>query len=257
MKKIFLLLTITLVQTQVCLTNSEALTSQVIAGNQNQAKDKKPQSWREYCDKKIASTKNRFNNGYIWVKDNPKLVASIAINVALISTVAYLYQQNSQSKIEMRALRTNNDNLLLKLDGKNPIIKTLNSEIEKLQNAHDSVAIKLDTEKSNNIIIEQLKSNMKKITELRDSLAADLKKEKLTIKILTSENLKLNQNNNKLYDTINVLDKSYESHIAQISNLRNLLQAIKNGAVSFLNLPYWALENEDVTRANELREYIS
>ena len=86
MKKIILLLTIIFSQAQASLTNSEDFNSQVIAENQDKAKEKNPQTWREYCDIKVASTKNGLSNGYKWVKDNPgKSISALTILVLLFN----------------------------------------------------------------------------------------------------------------------------------------------------------------------------
>ena len=103
MKKIFLLLTIIFSQAQVSFTNSEDLTSQVIAEKQDLAKDKKSQTWREYCDKKVASAKEKLNNGYQWVKRNPKITAAlIVLNEPAICALAYLVISYKSSSAKLR-----------------------------------------------------------------------------------------------------------------------------------------------------------
>ena len=108
MKKIFLLLTIIFSQAQVSFTNSEDLTSQVIAEKQDLAKDKKSQTWREYCDKKVASAKEKLNNGYQWVKRNPKITAAlIVLNEPAICALAYLVISYKSSSAKLRIEKQN------------------------------------------------------------------------------------------------------------------------------------------------------
>ena len=71
MKKIFLLLTIIFSQAQVSFTNSEDLSSQVIAEKQDTVEKNKPESFQDYCNQKLLIAKIKLNNSYNLVKDNP------------------------------------------------------------------------------------------------------------------------------------------------------------------------------------------
>ena len=58
MKKIFLLLTLTVAQLQSSLPNSNYCTNQILAEiseKDSSAEEKKQPTWREYCENKISS----------------------------------------------------------------------------------------------------------------------------------------------------------------------------------------------------------
>ncbi len=143
MKKIFLLLTITLAQAQVCLANSAEIAVQSAVENSQQTKDNKPQTWREYFDSKVASTKNRLNNGYLWVKKNPKTTGVIVVNIAIICALTYAIvsykSANDKLSANVGSLQNQNDKLLGKVD-------TLRGEKASLDNKVSTLQLEMSQE---------------------------------------------------------------------------------------------------------------
>ncbi len=109
MKKIFLLLTITLSQAQVCLADSAEIAVQSAIENSQQTEENKPETWREYFDSKIASTKNGLNNGYLWVKKNPGKIIIGAIITLIIIADAHRFKKRHLSNSNNA---NNNNNIL-------------------------------------------------------------------------------------------------------------------------------------------------
>lgn len=132
--------------------------------------------------------KIKLNNGYNWVKENPKTTASIVLNAALICALTYAIISHKSLSADKYKIETENNNLIIKLDvlrNKLGQKAQLSESIKNdLTNENTKLLLKLDNlrpEKENLISTikeqaEQIHSLAKSKSEIEHKLSENVKK---------------------------------------------------------------------------------